>query len=169
MQPSPRLTIPNKKGPGIVARALNRNSPSRCRIRTFFSFPIIIGINQAREQRTGIILPLKGTWQALMELPKPKAKPTLNEILAGLGPIRTTGQKIRYFRIKGMFTQGGLADRLGIGTPAVCQWEGGKTSPMGHHFRRLLKVLKVSPGQFEAGRPPVRLVRSSPTLRKPGI
>ena len=113
----------------ILHPLLKSGSPSRCRIRTFFTFPVIIGINQARNNRAGIVLPLAKEWLPMEELPKPKVKPALGAILAGLGPIKTLGDKIRYYRIKNLFKQEDLAKRLGVGTSAVCQWEGDQTSP----------------------------------------
>ena len=90
-------------------------------------------------------MPLAKEWLPMEELPKPKVKPALGAILAGLGPIKTLGDKIRYYRIKNLFKQEDLAKRLGVGTSAVCQWEGDQTSPSANHLENLLRVLKISP------------------------
>jgi DNA-binding XRE family transcriptional regulator len=118
-------------------------SPSRNRIRTFFTFPLIIGINQARDERTGIILPLRQAWLPMAELPKPKTKPTLEAILEALGPATTFGQKVRYYRIKSGLNQGDLAEKLGVVKSAVCQWETGQTIPKARHSNRLCRVLGI--------------------------
>lgn len=86
---------------------------------------------------------MRKKWLPLAELPKPKLKSSIEAILAGLGPITTLGQKIRYFRIKNLFNQGELAKKLGVGTPAVSQWEGGKTLPNARHLKHLSRVLQV--------------------------
>jgi len=117
---------------------------SRCRIRTHFTFPLIIGLNQARKQRSGIVLPLEKGWLPLEELPRPRVKPSLDAILASLGPIKTIGQRIRYHRVKNRLKQEDLGKRLGVGKTAVCQWEQGQTSPRKEFIKPLSAALGVS-------------------------
>jgi DNA-binding XRE family transcriptional regulator len=83
-------------------------------------------------------------WIPLEELPRPRIRPSLDEILAGLGPIKTLGQRIRYFRIKNGLKQKDLGKKLGVGKTSVCQWERGDTSPKRRHFKALSGVLGVS-------------------------
>ena len=78
------------------------------------------------------------------ELPKPRISPSMETLLASLGPITTFGRKIRYFRIKNGMKQAELAKKLGVGKTAVSQWEQGHTRPRKRRLKPINTVLGAS-------------------------
>lgn len=54
-----------------------------------------------------------------------------------------SGKAIRYFREKNGWTQGLVADSLGVSTNAVSHWENGKSLPTLDNVMRLADMMNV--------------------------
>lgn len=54
-----------------------------------------------------------------------------------------SGKAIRYFREKNGWTQGFIADSLGVSTNAVSRWENGKSLPTLDNVMRLADMMNV--------------------------
>lgn len=54
-----------------------------------------------------------------------------------------SGKAIRYFREKNGWTQGLVADSLGVSTVAVSHWENGKSLPTLDNVMRLADMMNV--------------------------